>query len=83
MPRLILPGLASGHDLTDCLEDVGSHPLLDLTNVTTDDVEGFLGQAGEVFAVHRATTATRPNPADRYQSVAELIGAWHKAQGGH
>ncbi len=30
-----------------------SHPLLGLTNVTTDDVEGFLGQAGEVFAVHR------------------------------
>jgi serine/threonine-protein kinase len=35
------------------VKSVGSHPLLDLTNVTTDDVEGFLGQAGEVFAVHR------------------------------
>src|SRR5215472_5839823 len=35
------------------VEGVGSHPLLDLTTVATDDVEGFLGRAGEVFAVHR------------------------------
>ena len=28
-----------------------------------------------------ATTATRPNPPDRYQSVAELIGAWQDAHG--
>jgi serine/threonine-protein kinase len=35
------------------VKNVGSHPLLDLTSVTTDDVEGFLGQVGEVFVVHR------------------------------
>jgi hypothetical protein len=35
------------------VKDVGSHPLLDLTHLMTDDVEGFLRQAGEVFAVYR------------------------------
>lgn len=35
------------------MKDVGSHPLLDLTTVATDDIEGFLGRAGEVFVVHR------------------------------
>ena len=28
-----------------------------------------------------ATTAARPDPADRYRSVAELIGAWQDARG--
>jgi serine/threonine protein kinase, bacterial len=39
-----------------------------------------LWRAGDaLFQV--ATTAARPDPADRYQSVAELIGAWQEAQG--
>jgi len=39
-----------------------------------------LWRAGDVlFQV--ATTATRPRPAHRYQSVAELIGAWQDAHG--
>jgi serine/threonine-protein kinase len=39
-----------------------------------------LWRAGDaLFQV--ATTATRPNPGDRYQSVAELIAAWQQAQG--
>jgi hypothetical protein len=42
--------------------------------------ERNLWRAGDVlFQV--ATTATRPDPADRYQSVAELIGAWQDARG--
>jgi serine/threonine protein kinase, bacterial len=39
-----------------------------------------LWRAGDaLFQV--ATTAARPDPADRYQSVAELTGAWQHAQG--
>ena len=38
-----------------------------------------LWRAGDaLFQV--ATTATRPDPADRYQSVAELAGAWQEAR---
>jgi len=46
---------------------VGSHPLLDLTSLATDDVEGFLGQAGNVFAIHRGhdsgNTSAASSPA--------------------
>jgi hypothetical protein len=39
-----------------------------------------LWRAGDaLFQV--ATTAARPDPADRYQSVAELIGAWQHIPG--
>jgi hypothetical protein len=39
-----------------------------------------LWRAGDaLFQV--ATTAARPDPADRYQSVAELIGAWQRTPG--
>lgn len=47
------PGIVSLSLVGGKVKDVGSLPLLDLTNLTTDDVEGFLRQAGEVFAVHR------------------------------
>jgi serine/threonine-protein kinase len=47
------PGIVSLSLVGGKVKDVGSLPLLDLTNLTTDDVEGFLRQAGEVFTVHR------------------------------
>jgi serine/threonine-protein kinase len=52
-----------------------------LSRRAAGEQDRHLWRAGDaLFQV--ATTATRPNPADRYQSVADLTGAWQQAQGG-